>query len=194
MLSSTGEKSPRDLAWDHALTARMNVLYYRRKLKQLWWIDFSIRLVAAITASAAVAGLVSNLFPEVGKWLAAVAALGSIISLIAGLPDRIRKLAILLVEYTAHVSAFEALFRRRATAEQVELALDAFAETEKREAQDDLARPPAAPGPGPSWTATDSSAWRRRARKRSARPAFDQARSDEHRVAGRAEGPSRRAT
>lgn len=139
MLSLDGPKTSRDVAWDHALTSQMNVLYYQRKVGRWITCDVAVRLLAAIAASATIvtflrANRVAGV--DIASLLALVSAVASIGGITLRIPDKVRELGVLLAEYTSHQSTFERFYQFGCTDDELQLALKAFAETEQREAKD----------------------------------------------------------
>lgn len=137
MLSATKVKTARELAWDCALTARMNVLYYQHKIRRWQTFDWITRIAAALMSSYVfVALLLANVNPLV-PWLAGLAAVIGVVSAVLRVPETVRALGVLLAEYTAHSSAFERIYHGECSPEAVNAAIVKFAETEAREAKDD---------------------------------------------------------
>lgn len=146
---STEWQDPRTRAWNQALTSKMNVIYYQRRITRwkLW--DNVIKLVAAIAASASVSTFLrdSPLVDGHGRTVATVLGLVSafliLSSMVLQVPDKVRAFGVLLSEYTAHAQVFERLYlaahkESEATFEpRLDEAMARFGETAQREAKDD---------------------------------------------------------
>jgi hypothetical protein len=139
MLDIGRVKTCRELAWDFALTAQMNVLYYQRKVA-IWtrW-DLLIRIASGVAASATVVTFLktdSSLGTLAATMLGLISALASVVGAALKVPDRVSTLSVLLAEYTGHLGVFEALYQFGCKEEALQAALKAFNETERREAKD----------------------------------------------------------
>lgn len=141
MLSADSTKDDRTIAWETALNMRMNVIYYQRAIGRLKRVDTVARVASAVASSAAVVVLVADKLPTLAPWLAGVAALITVGSGALRVPERVRALGVLLVEYVGHRHTFERLYQQFSRGEDagkgLERALAKLAETEQREANDD---------------------------------------------------------
>lgn len=139
MLSTDKVLIPREIAWDYALTAQMNVLYYQRKVARWTRWDEGIRVAAGVAASGTLLALMKKCSVwgiDVAAILSGLAATGSIVGAALRLPDKVRGLGVLLAQYTAHQSTFERLYQFGCSDKEIKAALRAFSETEQREAKD----------------------------------------------------------
>jgi hypothetical protein len=139
MLSTERVLSNREVAWHNALTSRMNLGYYQRRILRWTRWDVTIRLVSAVAASASIVTFArerSVLGIEVATLLAVVAAVLNVGGATLRVSDKVRELGVLLAEYTAHAHRFQKLYQFGGTEDELKAALDLFAETESREAKD----------------------------------------------------------
>ncbi len=139
MLSAKHVLSSREVAWEHALTSRMNVGYYQRRILRWTRWDVAIKLVGAAAASATITSNAREavIFGfEVAKVLGLVAAALAIVGVTLRPSDKVRELGVLLAEYTSHAHRFRKLYQFGSTDDELKAALDLFAETESREAKD----------------------------------------------------------
>jgi len=138
-------KDDRALAWENLLGARMNIIYYGRMIR--WWraVDQATKIAVALASSATLVLLLSKNAPVFAIVLTGVAAVLSVIASALAVPERVRALGVLLVEFVGHHRTFERLYYRANKGEDIgadlSAALDALAETERREAKDDAAPP-----------------------------------------------------
>jgi hypothetical protein len=140
MLSTEKTKSCRELAWEFALTSRMNVLYYQRRVANLKRWDMALRIVGMVAASATVVEFLRThqvFGTDWAKALALLSAVSGIVGIAGQIPERARALGVLLSEYLAHEHAFQGLFQFGCTDQEVAAAIKKFGETEQREAKDD---------------------------------------------------------
>jgi hypothetical protein len=139
MLNAAKLLSHEEIAWDRAITAHANVLYYQRKVDLWTMIDTVTRLVSAFSASAALVGLLGH-FGASGTWVTlgfgALSAVGNVVGITLRVPDKVRALGVLLAEYIGHANTFEQLYQFGLTESDLKVALQAFKETEVREAKD----------------------------------------------------------
>jgi hypothetical protein len=127
------------VAWDHALTSRQNVWYYQRCIARWARWNVGIHWVCAAAASASILGFArehSFLGFEIASILVVVAACLNLGGGTLRVTDKVRELAVLLAEYTAHQHRFAKLYHFGCTDDELKAALDSFAETEIREAKD----------------------------------------------------------
>jgi hypothetical protein len=139
MLSTSHHKTCREVAWEHALTSAMNVLYYQHKVDLWTRCDTIARVVAGLAASATVVTFLktdSAIGTGIATGLGVLAALAGIAGAALRIPEKVSALGVLLVEYTGHQSTFEGLYQFGCDDEQVRIAVKAFGETEKPEAKD----------------------------------------------------------
>lgn len=134
MLSLAATKTYRELAWDYALTARMNAIYYRRKVSRLKKVDTFIKFGSILIALSGF-GTFFSAWSVAGPWLSLIAAILMAIDLALQFPERVRELGVLLAEYEAHRAVFENLYQFDSSDEQIKVAIHAFQETEKKEAK-----------------------------------------------------------
>lgn len=140
MLSVMGVKDCREIAWEHALTARMNAAYYGHKVWKAKLIDTGLKLVSIFTALSGCGTFVAEVKlhgVDLSPWLTAAAALAMAIDLALQFPERVRELGLMQSEYTAHQGRFERLFQFGCTDDEVKQALDAFQETVQKETKID---------------------------------------------------------
>jgi hypothetical protein len=139
MLSVARVLTSREVAWENALTSRMNVGYYERRITCWKRWDVGIHLVCAAAASASIMTFArqhSILGVEVASILVLTSALLTVGGMTLRVPDKVRELGVLLSEYRGHVHRFERLYQFGGTDDELKAALDLFGETELREAKD----------------------------------------------------------
>lgn len=131
----------RDRLWQERNKARMNVLYYEHKIARLERIDFWLRIVSALCASAGVAIAVRYAAQhQHADWLPiAVGALAGVIGVVSSISnfgERIKTAATILPRYVEHWHALDACLRRpNATAEDMERCISQMNKTEVLEAE-----------------------------------------------------------
>ncbi len=142
MLTVDRSKTPREIAWDAALTVRMNMLYYKRRIAWYEGVDLALRIITAIAASSgAVIGVVKT-WGSVGEMVAAAmafaAAVAAVVSPILRLNERARVASVLLHEYTQHYQVLEGLFEAGVQSYEGDLAtaIASFNATELKEAKE----------------------------------------------------------
>lgn len=146
---STEWQDPRTRAWNHALTSKMNAIYYQRRIARWKLCDIVIKVLAAIAASATINSflrdnpVVSGHGPNAAAILGVVSASLMIFSIVLQIPDRVRAFGVLLSEYTSHAQVFERLYlaahkEDEATFEpRLDEAMLKYDETGQRESKDD---------------------------------------------------------
>jgi hypothetical protein len=140
MLSVKRVKDCRELAWEHALTAEMNVGYYRTKVARAKRWDYGIKAVSILTALSGFGVFVAKVKAngvDLSPWLSLVAALAMTIDLALQVPEKVRELGVLLSEYSAHQARFEKLYQFGCDDGSVNAAISLFQETVQKEAKVD---------------------------------------------------------
>jgi len=130
--------SPRELAWDGFLEARMNAIYYQRVVTRLKWWDMGLRLASLLLASGGVVTAIKVLdSTPMTIGVGIVSAVLSATSLVLGLPDKARAAAAFIPQYVAHANRFRALFIQGdgVSASDVNAALEAMGNTAVAEAE-----------------------------------------------------------
>ena len=139
MLAATHIKDARTIAWDHALTSRMNITYYQRSLAVWGWVDGAAKVASGVASSVALVLLLQQKLPALVPWCAGSAALFAVVAASLNVPAKVRALAVLNEEYIGHLQVFEALVRTEtgdAPSPALTAALERFHETERREGKD----------------------------------------------------------
>lgn len=140
MLSVKAVKDCRELAWEHALTAEMNVGYYRTKVARAKRWDYWIKGISILTALSGFGVFVAKIKAgglDLSPWLSLAAAVAMMLDLALQFPEKVRELGVLLSEYTAHEARFKKLYQFGCDDESVSAAIVLFHETVQREAKVD---------------------------------------------------------
>lgn len=138
MLSVSHVKTCREVAWEFALTSQLNVDYYQQQVGRLKRYDTLTKLVAGLAASAIVVAFLGTVSggTRLAVAFGVLAAVLSVVGLALKVTDKALSFGVLLNEYTAHLHVFEGLYQFGCTDDSVKAALESFAKTELREAQD----------------------------------------------------------
>lgn len=115
----------------------MNVRYYQRLIRRYEAIDTSLRVTAALLASAGVITAVKAMeSTNVAIAVGLVSAFVGVSAQVFGLPDRIRTAASILPRYVSHAHTLERLWADQSEdAEAINDAVDAMHQTEMVEAE-----------------------------------------------------------
>jgi len=138
MLSGDRSKTPREVAWEAALTSRINVVYYQRLIRKLERCDLATRIVAALAASGAVVGFLKP-WPDANTALAAVAAVFAVIGPLLRYPEQIKTSALMLSRHNADYQRLERLLEKHPNLDEynndLEQVMSQWYETEAMEAE-----------------------------------------------------------
>lgn len=136
MLDLRGEKEPRDLVWDFALRSRLACIYYQDQSRIWLRTDLILRCAIALASSTTLVSLLRDNWSEAAPWLAAAAAVASVVHGTARVPEKVGQLRVLLSQYTALTQRFSMMFQFGFSEAELREAIDAYHAAEQLEVKD----------------------------------------------------------